>query len=73
MDNNERSHINTEVSNKLENEDINSKQQPAFSPDLNPIEHARDAFGRRVSQRTRFPLIVQELKIVFREKWGNIL
>ncbi|GFV93998.1 hypothetical protein TNCV_3573511 [Trichonephila clavipes] len=42
----------------------------AYCPDLNPIEYAWDALGRRIAQRTNSPDIVQELKKAMREKSG---
>lgn len=72
MDDNARPHRTAEVSDTLESENIERMTWPAYSPDLNPIEHAWDALGRRVSQRTRPPRTMQELKIALREEWDNI-
>lgn len=72
MDDNARPHRSVEVSDTLQSENILRMQWPAYSPDLNPIEHAWDALGRRVSQRTNPPRTVQELKTALREEWDNI-
>ncbi|GFV32137.1 DDE_3 domain-containing protein [Trichonephila clavipes] len=47
-------------------------QWPAYSPDLNLIEHAWNALSRRVAQRTVPPRTIQELKTASREEWDNI-
>ncbi|GFU78967.1 transposable element Tc1 transposase [Trichonephila clavipes] len=39
--------------------------------DLNRIEHAWDALGRRIAQRTIPPRTVQEFKTTLREEWDN--
>lgn len=72
MDDNARPHRTAEVFETLENENIERMEWPAYSPDLNPIEHAWDALGRRVSQRNHPPRTIQELKIALREEWDNI-
>ncbi|GFW27056.1 uncharacterized protein TNCV_92821 [Trichonephila clavipes] len=47
-------------------------KMPAYSSDLNPIEHAWDALGRRVAQRTIPLRTVQELKTALRKEKDNI-
>ncbi|GFV26578.1 hypothetical protein TNCV_2102431 [Trichonephila clavipes] len=47
---------------------IAETSQPLPSPDLNPIQNAWDALGRRVAQRTVPFRTVQELKIALTEE-----
>ncbi|GFV19891.1 hypothetical protein TNCV_481171 [Trichonephila clavipes] len=35
---------------------------PAYSPDLNPIQHVWDALGRRIAARLHHPENTQQLK-----------
>ena len=67
MGGNARPHRNAEVSNILESEDIKCMQWLAYSLHLNPILHVCYALCRRVSQITRPPRTVQELKIALKE------
>ncbi|GFV69522.1 transposable element Tcb2 transposase [Trichonephila clavipes] len=71
MDDNEHPHRSVEVSATLQSENILRTQWHVYSPDLTPIEHAWDALGRRVAQRTFLPRAVQELKTAFREMLGQ--
>ncbi|GFV83102.1 transposable element Tcb1 transposase [Trichonephila clavipes] len=43
---------------------------PAYSPDLNPIEHVWDALGRRIAARLHHPENIQQLKQVLIEEWA---
>ncbi|GFS47143.1 transposable element Tcb2 transposase [Trichonephila clavipes] len=45
-----------------ESEDITRMNWPAYSPDLNPIEHVWDALGRRIAARLHHPENTQQLK-----------
>ncbi|GFX84793.1 hypothetical protein TNCV_125611 [Trichonephila clavipes] len=56
----------------LQSENILLMHLPAYSLDLNPIEHAWDTLGRHVAQRTISSRTVQELKTTLREEWNNI-
>ncbi|GFW97409.1 transposable element Tcb2 transposase [Trichonephila clavipes] len=51
MDDNARPHRTLTVEELLENEDITRMDWPAYSPDLNHIEHVCDALGRRIAAR----------------------
>ena len=45
---------------------------PAFSPDLNPIEHLWDQLGKRVYSRRHPPINRQQLAMALQEEWNNI-
>ena len=45
---------------------------PAFSPDLNPIEHLWDQLGKRVYSRRHLPINRQQLAMALQEEWENI-
>ncbi|GFX97872.1 transposable element Tcb2 transposase [Trichonephila clavipes] len=45
---------------------------PAFSPDMNPIEHVLEAVGRRVAGRQPPPQTLQELERALLEEWDRI-
>ncbi|GFW00724.1 transposable element Tcb2 transposase [Trichonephila clavipes] len=49
MDDNARPHRTLAVEELLESEDITRMDWPAYSPDLNPIEHVWDALGRCIA------------------------
>ncbi|GFV31764.1 transposable element Tcb1 transposase [Trichonephila clavipes] len=51
MDDNARPHRANIVEECLRSEDITRIDSPAYSPDLNPIEHVWDMLGRRISAR----------------------
>ncbi|GFW80734.1 transposable element Tcb2 transposase [Trichonephila clavipes] len=52
-----------------ESEDIPRMDWPAYSPDLNPIEHVWDALGRRIAARLHHPESTQQLKQMLIEEW----
>ncbi|GFX31043.1 transposable element Tc1 transposase [Trichonephila clavipes] len=62
MDDNARPHRTLAVEELLESEDITRMDWPAYSPDLNPIEHVWDALGRRIAARLHHPKNTQQLK-----------
>ncbi|GFX77691.1 polypeptide N-acetylgalactosaminyltransferase 13 [Trichonephila clavipes] len=45
---------------------------PAYSPDLNPIEHVWDMFGRQIAARQPPPTCLQELRRALLDEWCNI-
>ncbi|GFW76383.1 transposable element Tcb1 transposase [Trichonephila clavipes] len=51
MDENARLHCENIVDECLQSEDITRMDWPAYSPDLNPIEHVWDMVGRRIVYR----------------------
>ncbi|GFV61872.1 DDE_3 domain-containing protein [Trichonephila clavipes] len=51
MDDNARTHRASIVDECLQSEDISRMDWPAYSPDLNPIEHVWDMLGRRIAAR----------------------
>ncbi|GFW81936.1 transposable element Tcb2 transposase [Trichonephila clavipes] len=42
---------------------------PAYSPDLNPIEHVWGALGRRIAARLHHPENTQQFKQMLIEEW----
>ncbi|GFV88362.1 transposable element Tcb2 transposase [Trichonephila clavipes] len=72
MDDNARPHQTLAVEELLESEDITRMDWPAFSPDLNPIQHVWDALGRRIAAHTRLhhPENTQQLKQMLIEEWA---
>ncbi|GFW54358.1 transposable element Tcb1 transposase [Trichonephila clavipes] len=55
MDDNARPHRANIVDECLQSEDITRMDCPAYSPDLNPIEHVCDMLGRRIAARQPLP------------------
>ncbi|GFV62431.1 transposable element Tc1 transposase [Trichonephila clavipes] len=73
MDDNARPHRTLAVEELLESEDITRMDLPAYSPDLNPIEHVLDALGRRIAARLHHPENTQQLKLMLIEEWALLL
>ncbi|GFU95289.1 transposable element Tcb2 transposase [Trichonephila clavipes] len=69
MDDNARPHRTLAVEELLESEDITRMDCPAYSPDLNPIEHAWDALGRRIATRLHHAENTEQLKQILIEEW----
>ncbi|KFM65533.1 Transposable element Tc3 transposase, partial [Stegodyphus mimosarum] len=72
MDDNARPHRANIVSECLQLEDITRMDWPAFSPDLNPVEHVWDLLGRRVAARQPPPTGLLELRRALLFEWCNI-
>ncbi|GFT33906.1 transposable element Tc3 transposase [Trichonephila clavipes] len=45
---------------------------PAYSPDLNPIEHVWDILGRRIAAHQPPPICLPELRRALVDEWCNI-
>ncbi|GFV83730.1 retrovirus-related Pol polyprotein from transposon TNT 1-94 [Trichonephila clavipes] len=56
----------------LQSEDITRMDWPAYSPDLNPIEHVWDMLGRRIAARQPPPTCLPELRRALIDEWCNI-
>ncbi|GBL82965.1 Transposable element Tc1 transposase [Araneus ventricosus] len=56
----------------LQSEDITRMDWPAYSPDLNPIEHVWDMLGRRIAARQPPPTCLPELRRALLDEWCNI-
>ncbi|GFU11380.1 transposable element Tc3 transposase [Trichonephila clavipes] len=73
MDDNARPHRANIVDECLQSEDITRMDWPAYSPDLNPIEHVWDMLGRRIAARQHPPTYLSELRRALLDEWCNIL
>jgi hypothetical protein len=47
--------------------------QPAYSPDMSPIDHVWDALYRPVQQHVPVPANIQQLRTTIEREWDNIL
>ncbi|GFW01329.1 transposable element Tcb2 transposase [Trichonephila clavipes] len=72
MDDNARPHRENIVDECLQSEDITRMDWPAYSPDLNPIEHVWDMLGRRIAARQPPPTCLPELWRALLDEWCNI-
>ncbi|GFW01461.1 transposable element Tc3 transposase [Trichonephila clavipes] len=72
MDDNTRPHRANIVDECLQSEDITRMNCPAYSPDLNPIEHVWDMLGRRIAACQPAPTCLPELKRALLDEWCNI-
>ncbi|GFT52889.1 transposable element Tcb2 transposase [Trichonephila clavipes] len=54
----------------LESEDITRMDWPAYSPDLNPIEHVWCSLRRRIAARLHHTENTQQLKQMLIEEWA---
>ncbi|GFU48771.1 transposable element Tcb2 transposase [Trichonephila clavipes] len=72
MDDNARPHRANTVYECLQSEDITRMDWPAYSSDLNPIEHVWDMLGRRIAARQLPPTCLPELRRTLLNEWCNI-
>ncbi|GFU34575.1 transposable element Tc3 transposase [Trichonephila clavipes] len=72
MDDNSRPHRANIVDECLQSEDIICMDWPAYSPDLNPIEHVWDMLGRRIAARQPPSSCLPELRRALLDEWCNI-
>ncbi|UYV63860.1 hypothetical protein LAZ67_2005843 [Cordylochernes scorpioides] len=70
IDDNARPHRARLVNEYLQSENIRRMDWPARSPDLNPIEHAWDALGKRIGARHPSPRTLVELGTALLEELG---
>ncbi|KFM71086.1 Transposable element Tcb2 transposase, partial [Stegodyphus mimosarum] len=70
MDNNTRPHQIQAVVELLESEDITRMVRPAYSPDLNPIQHVWYALERRIAAYLHPPENIQQLKQMLIQEWA---
>ncbi|GFX78536.1 transposable element Tcb1 transposase [Trichonephila clavipes] len=71
-DDNARPHLANIVDESLQSEDITRMDWPAYSLDLNPIEHEGDMFGRRIAARQPPPTCLPKLRRALLDEWCNI-
>ncbi|GFX89092.1 transposable element Tc3 transposase [Trichonephila clavipes] len=62
MDDNAHPHCANIVDECLQSENNTRMDWPAYSPDLNPIEHVWDMLGRRIAARQLPPTCLSELQ-----------
>ncbi|GFX83825.1 transposable element Tcb1 transposase [Trichonephila clavipes] len=72
MDDKARPHHANIVDECLQSEDITRMDWPAYSPDLNPIEHAWDMLCRRIATRQPPPICLPEFRRALLDEWCNI-
>ncbi|GFW85541.1 transposable element Tcb1 transposase [Trichonephila clavipes] len=72
MDDNARPHHANIVDECLQSEDITRMDWPAYSTDLNPIEHVWDMLGRRIAVHQPPPTCLPELRRALLDEWCNI-
>ena len=56
----------------LRQQGVNVLPWPAYSTDLNPLEHLWDELGRRVHARPVQPQTIRQLEIALRQEWAGI-
>lgn len=72
MQDNARPHVARCVTEYLDEVGITRMNWPAYSPDMNPIEHLWDILGRRLRSRIAAPASLYELRAALLEEWENI-
>ena len=71
QDDNARPHRGAVANNFIRQNNIWRMDWPANSPDLNPIEHIWDEFGRRLYRRNP-PVNLGQLQYRLVQEWNNI-
>ncbi|KAL1489394.1 hypothetical protein ABEB36_014296 [Hypothenemus hampei] len=72
MDDNARPHRTRGVEQALADGNIRRLNWPAYSPDMNPIEHVWDYIKRRIHQRNNPPMTLNELTFAVQDEWDNM-
>ncbi|GFS61602.1 transposable element Tcb1 transposase [Trichonephila clavipes] len=72
MDDNARLHRANIVDECLQSENITRMDWPAYSPDLNPIQHVWDMLGRRIAPRQPLPTCLSELRRALLGEWCKL-
>ncbi|GFU65295.1 transposable element Tcb2 transposase [Trichonephila clavipes] len=72
IDDNSRPHRANIVDECLYSEDITRMDWPAYSPDMNPIEHVWDILGRRIAAREPPSTCLPEIRTALLDEWCNI-
>ncbi|GFS53943.1 DDE_3 domain-containing protein [Trichonephila clavipes] len=72
MDDNAHPHCANIVDECLQSEDITRMDWPAYSLDLNQIEHVWDMLGRRIAARQSHPTCLPLLWRALLDEWCNI-
>ena len=72
MDDNYRPHCAHLVNEFLHENNIARLEWPAYSPDMNPIEHTWDTLKRAVFGRDDPPNSLRDLRRIVIEEWVNL-
>ncbi|GFX91205.1 transposable element Tcb2 transposase [Trichonephila clavipes] len=72
IDDSARPHHANIIDECLHLEDISRMDWPAYSPDLNPIEHVWDMLDRQTAVRQLPPTCLPELRRALLDEWCNI-
>ena len=69
---NARPHVARVTRDFLQQNRVRTLPWPAYSPDLNPIEHLWDEVKRRINRRRPAPITAAQLAIAVEEEWRNL-
>ncbi|GFU62477.1 transposable element Tcb1 transposase [Trichonephila clavipes] len=72
MDDNARPHHANIVDECLQSEDITRMYWPAYSPNLNPIEHVWDILDKQIVAHQPLPTCLPKLRKALLDEWCNI-